>query len=86
MHHYSAATSNVPNPPSTTEPTGPSEAAVAPNSNSLSCSAGRNCRRPTSPRSHAEPVRSYICQPAATIICAAAVPASRANQKRMKVG
>ena len=34
---------------------------------STSASAGRNCSSPTSPRSQAEPVRSYICQPMATI-------------------
>ena len=54
---------------------------------STSASAGRNCSKPTSPRSQAEPVRSYICQATATIsICAAAVPARRANHRRMKAG
>ena len=52
---------------------------------STSASAGRNCSRPTRPRSQAEPVRSYICQPTATInIWLAPVPASRAHQKRRK--
>ena len=52
---------------------------------STSASAGRNCSRPTRPRSQALPVRSYICQPTATIsIWLAVVPARRANQKRMK--
>ena len=47
--------------------------------------AGRNCSRPTSPRSQAEPVKSYICQPMATsIIWLAATPASRAHHRRMK--
>ena len=52
---------------------------------STSASAGRNCSSPTSPRSQAEPVRSYICQPMATsIIWLALTPASRAHHRRMK--
>ena len=52
---------------------------------STSASAGRNCSSPTSPRSQAEPVRSYICQPMATSsIWLALTPASRAHHRRMK--
>jgi hypothetical protein len=48
----------------------------------VSSSAGRNCIRPTSPRSHALDVRSYICQPSATsIIWFAAEPSSRTHRK-----
>ncbi len=51
---------------------------------STSSSAGRNCSSPTRPRSHALPVRSYICQPIATIsIWFAPVLARREYQKRM---
>jgi hypothetical protein len=52
---------------------------------SVSSSAGTNCSSPTSPRSQAEPVSSYICQPTATIsICAAVTLARRATHSRMK--
>ena len=34
----------------------------------VSTNAGRNCNSPTNPKSHALPVRLYICQPSATII------------------
>ena len=50
---------------------------------SVISSAGRNCASPTRPRSQALPVRSYICQPSATIIIwLASCVASRVNQKR----
>lgn len=45
-------------------------------------SAGTNCINPTRPRSHALPVRSYICQPSATsMICWPAVPTNRATSR-----
>ena len=54
---------------------------------SVSSRAGRNWNRPTRPRSQALPVRSYICQPTATIsIWLPVVPARRAYQKRMNAG
>ena len=52
-----------------------------------SASAGTNWNRPTSPRFHALCVRSYICQPTATItIWLPMVPATRPAQNRMKEG
>ncbi len=54
---------------------------------STSSKAGRNCSRPTRPRAQALPVRSYICQPMATIsIWFAPVLARREYQKRMNAG
>src|SRR6476620_5574691 len=49
--------------------------------------AGRNCDSPTSPRSSAEPVSAYICQPNATPTIWKAIAAhTRALQNRTKAG
>ena len=51
----------------------------------VSKSAGANWYKPTSPKSQALPVSSYICQPTATIsICWPAVLLKRASHMRMK--
>lgn len=47
----------------------------------VNASAGRNCSRPTRPRSQALPVSRYMCQPMASIrIWLAATPAMREHQ------
>src|SRR5450631_4072457 len=52
----------------------------------VKATVGMNCRRPTSPRSHALAVRSYICQPSATSrTWFAAVDNRRVHRKKWKL-
>src|SRR5512140_3748393 len=52
----------------------------------VSVNVEANCRSPTSPRSQALPVRSYICHPSATSrIWFAAVESIRVHRKKWKL-
>src|SRR5258706_8919767 len=52
----------------------------------VNATVGTNCSKPTSPRSHALAVRSYICQPSATSrIWFAAVESMRVHRKKWKL-